>query len=348
MPQTFAYKEDSLMRIHIPIILNGKKLDFLFDTGAKTSIVNYRKLSPIMFLDTTNLCSMDINVKTYHKISKNYLSCGIYDITLGEAVFIEKQILGLHGFKNGEFVDNYTGDGIIGLNIISKYDWLFDTQNKTVTVFNKGSKCFPAINADTLTIIKEKKEDIFYTNVIINDSVKTRFLFDTGYGKKSRINDYHLTGDMIFVDSLYRFVNRNYKNCINVEYYDTISFQLIQDFKLDNIEMQDLSAFKEKLPNAMNCNMFTVGFFKRFNYMYYNGAKDEILLFKSKDMQNYKTDERELICRIKEYTLKLRSIPLKDKDLYKDIDILGSTITVGDNLKDSDGKAEGFFNKNIN
>ncbi len=134
---------DEYGRIFINTSINNKEGWLLFDTGSKSS---YLADSLINFLRTYNTCI---------SLGKQKL----FDISEVKKMFSPSM---LKGHTNNCI-------GIIGNNIIEKYTWDFDLENKTVHI---GRKLTPKLNSqipmDTLSIHYEDGK--IRSSILVNDS----------------------------------------------------------------------------------------------------------------------------------------------------------------------------------
>ncbi|NDV59263.1 hypothetical protein [Bacteroides sp. 519] len=316
-----SYEEKFSRVIYVPVFFEGKRFMFLFDTGSKHSSINYPKVSQTVALDTANVYARAM--KHLAKGEKIPYSCGKYNCNLGGNLRIKEQLFFLYGV--GEKIDyRYDSDGVIGMDIISNYNWLFDFTTHTVCLSPKGNNELLPQEVESLKLKKikdkNKNKENFIVNVSLNDSITADFLFQTGLSQGIDVFDHKLMGDMTLTDSLYRYLNKHYGNCINIE-AGNAKIQLIQSVILNNYKMNDLSAINKAHTPV---NVFTGGFLKRFDKMYYDAGKNEVLLFKNESPHIYKTDEKQLI-------LKMKEIGRNDKDsldYYNDVIVYGTTIHI--------------------
>ncbi|NDV59265.1 hypothetical protein D0T85_14260 [Bacteroides sp. 519] len=269
-----------------------------------------------------------LNITTYRANYEETASMYCYDFTLGKDLLVKQQLFSLYGFKNIKNSSNslYRDSsvlGIIGLDLISKFDWFFDFDNKIVKIYKRGSRGVLLQKKEDLLLKKERKKKAFHCKISLNDSISQRFLFDTGFGFESAcIGDYEIATDMIFSDSSFYYFNKKVPNCMNVDFSDSIDIQVIQSLKIEDCDFQNLIAFKEEF-NYSNINIFSIGFLRRFNEMYYDSEKNEILLFKDESFNNTQTNE--FIYRTKKF-LTDGLDGLDSLDYYEHVQVYGGTI----------------------
>ena len=156
-------------RIWIPITINGQTYQFLWDTGCTVSFIN-RKIIEDLDLPISdikgNLIALDLRKRVPYRMTKP-IDLKIADIDiLAPLVFLDEDYM----------------DGIIGLDIINKYSWIFDFKTKTATISEQSQKLdlTPAERRFDFEI-SSKALGKAYFDVLVNDSIKKTFQFDTGY-----------------------------------------------------------------------------------------------------------------------------------------------------------------------
>ena len=291
----FAYKQDKNGYFYIPIEINGKEKLFLFDTGCQYTIINY----PIM-----EECGIQLEDSAMITIHTAYSS--IKDMTYYSNICLNIDKM---PFNSTVLVDRYNRvilndslydefDGILGIEDIQKFNWLFNFEKKTTTLSKDPIK-LPLVSDDQVLNLEfnNKMKNITYVDVILNeDSVKHTFLFDTGYSnlfyamnKKGKRND--LNGDFSLIPSFKEYLNKSIPNCISTS-NNTL---LIDTINLNNFQLSHLSSLRFENIN-MTENVITNNFLRRFRLMYYDSTNKRISLYVSpKDINIYKGENEKKI-----------------------------------------------------
>ncbi|NDV59266.1 hypothetical protein D0T85_14265 [Bacteroides sp. 519] len=335
--------------IRLPLGLSNGRYNFVFDTGSDFSLINTHK-NPQAVTDTTNIFSAISAISTYEDIYTCLHHWKCYDLNINEELLLKKQLFMLNGYKD-DYLNLSVDSNFIGMNVIDKFDWLFDMNNNVATVYKKGSRELLSLGKEKIIFKKKIDKNAFFCDITINDSITQEFLFDTGFGKRnSYIGDYKITTDVILSDSLYNYLNYNIPDCINVEVEecDSIGLQLIQSLKIEQTDFQNLSAIRSK-ENRSNGNIFTLGFIRRFDKMYYDSKKDEVLLFKNDSLNDISnTDKRELIIKIKKLIVKEDKMIDEEEeesfDYYEFVHLMGAYVKI---YNDSVGISIDVFKKAI-
>lgn len=290
----FNYKQDKNGHFCIPVEINGKEKLFLFDTGCQGTIINY----PVM-----KECGILLEDSTLQKIHTPY------DSTTN-MTYYANILLNIGGipFKSTVSADRYNRvilkkflyddfDGVLGIEDIQKFNWLFNFKDKTVTL-SKSSIPLPLSSDDqvlNLNFNKEKK-DITYVDIGFNDTVEHVFLFDTGYS-----NPFHITyeensqskmnGDFVLTPAFKEYINKYLPNCISLA--DNIL--LIDSLKINNYQLSHLSSLRDD-KIILTDNVITNNFLRRFRLMYYDSTNKKISLYASpQDATIYKGDNEKKI-----------------------------------------------------
>jgi hypothetical protein len=164
--------ENVLDLIKIPIQVNGKVYSFIFDTGAEGTVI---RDDIAQKLDKTN-CTFDTLTDT-HNNDIVQTKFHVSSVTIGNNTLHD---LSITTFPKSNFFSCIGVDGVLGIDVISKFDWLFDFQNHTL------------IKIDTGYLVKGLHEYIamsFYKNgfrprikLKVNEK-NIDFLFDSGANK---------------------------------------------------------------------------------------------------------------------------------------------------------------------
>lgn len=181
-------------RPYLPVEIDGKRYNFLFDTGSTiSSIVDHLadKLGigykcegkkSVVLIPTFSKVDELSTEKIHFKIADNifYQSMGIYKKSEEETSVQISETPNSTIKINAKSGNNF--DGIIGMDIISKFYWIFDIEHNIIYFSKKNMKDKINKNDSLLEITYQKFAEIPYMNLILNDTLKTQVLFDTGLG----------------------------------------------------------------------------------------------------------------------------------------------------------------------
>jgi len=179
-------------RPYLPVEIDGKVYNFLFDTGStssflKDSLANklgirykYEGAKSVVLLPTFSnvdeLSTEKINFKIADK--RFYQSMLIWkktkEQTYGQRPESDSSTLKVNEMSGNNF------DGIIGMDIISKFYWIFDIEHKIIHLSEKSMKNKINDHDSILEITYQKFFETPKMNLILNDTLKTQVLFDTG------------------------------------------------------------------------------------------------------------------------------------------------------------------------
>lgn len=235
--------------IFIPVVIENKKYNFIFDTGAELNVIN-------------PLIANELNIK---KLKKGLISDGtdsnkgvsiveIDNIKIGNLQFKETAGMVWDLSKLSNLVGCVKIDGIIGNNLMRKSNWQINYKDKTIK-FSDNPKNFYVSNNAKKVIMNSKNYGNVLFDIAINDKVK-KFTFDTGF------NGFMQTSVMDFLE------NKKYITTIglsggnyNGKKDGEINYCHIKSFNLNGIEFNCPSIFNVK-PN--NSSLLGNEFFKNF------------------------------------------------------------------------------------
>lgn len=166
----FNYSNDL---IFVAVIINEKKYNFVFDTGAETSVIGkhivdeieYKSVTSVKVNAAERLEFIEIPKITIASVDFENTGAIIADITHFDKTFGCKSI-----------------DGIVGNNLMRKAAWQIDYKNQKITIADNIKKLNVAENASAITMNAGKIRNIYFDVTI--DGVPAKFTFDTGYNGK--------------------------------------------------------------------------------------------------------------------------------------------------------------------
>lgn len=251
--------------IFVPLEINGKTYQFLFDTG-------------------NDLTAIDDEVAAEINSSSNNISGEIFDASnksrILEHISIERLFLGRIEFQNmGAQVTDLSSlseilgckkiDGVIGSNFIRKAKWQIDYQNKKIRFSDKLDSLIPNNSLKGIQVIGNNWNELNFE--IVLNGVSEVFLLDTGYNgfitgsnlMYDKIND---LSEISQIKSKSVFFGAFSKN-INEEIFGNINNMKFGDIILTN---QTISFYdtKPKIGNLFLQNyQFTIDYNNRKIYL---------------------------------------------------------------------------------
>ncbi|MCW3787140.1 S41 family peptidase [Plebeiibacterium sediminum] len=181
---TIPFETDRNGRILINTTVNEHTGLFLFDTGANYTCVNEKYVtSEDLYVGNHVISDVD-GVKSEDDFYK------MKHLGLGAVEFLHCKVTATDSttWKHplGCFYLQDSILGIIGDNIISKFIWDFDLNNKRVTVSSENDYCNSL--ADTIAIPLERVKKSMYIPIEINNQVK-KLMLDFGFAGSLQITD---------------------------------------------------------------------------------------------------------------------------------------------------------------
>ncbi len=160
--------------IFIPVVIENKKYNFLFDTGAESNVID-------------PLVAKELNLKNLKKgtiangtdSNKGVPIVEIKNITIGGLQFKETagMIWDLSNLSN--MVSCIKIDGIIGNNLMRKSNWQINYKDKKIK-FSDNPNNFNISNSAKRIIMNAGRYGNVFFDININENIK-KFTFDTGF-----------------------------------------------------------------------------------------------------------------------------------------------------------------------
>lgn len=166
----FNYSNDL---IFIEVVINEKKYNFVFDTGAESSVIGKHIVDEIEYKLVTSAKVNDTDRLEFIEIPK--ISIASVDFENTGAIIAD-----IAHFD--EFFGCKSIDGIIGNNLMRKAAWQIDYKNQKITIADNAKKLNVAENASAITMNAGKIRNVYFDITI--DGVPAKFIFDTGYNGK--------------------------------------------------------------------------------------------------------------------------------------------------------------------
>jgi hypothetical protein len=280
---------DTVQYFIVKVKIEGVHLNLIFDNGAqKTVLFNSQLLNEHNSFEAGLISASKDTVVA--KISKNRMT-----IELANFDIVEKlQIVSIP--NNMEIVTKlYNIDGILGNDLISKYDWYFNFKTYTISrVKNKPKKNINRDDFIALNITKNQDRDFLEFDFLNTDGgVYQNIPLFVDFGK---------TGIISINDTL---------NIPNIQLYKNLHLNTtaggtavrVSDLSTSNIKLNKYLLHNMILniyPKSQNqSNAIGLGFFKMFDKVYLLNSEKKILL-----------------STITNYTYKIKSITKKEGKIF--------------------------------
>jgi hypothetical protein len=253
--------------IFINVNIKGNNYKFLFDTGAFTTV----------FYDIENVVKTDKNqsvnmINSMKDIDTTY-SFPKKDIPF-ELADYDIKIKGINKFIISkdipkEFKD-YNIRGVLGNNIISKFDWYYDFANNKLVI------CKDKRNIDKSEYVSITFDNVYRTECELitdkNCSLYDKYLIDTGYS------------DILFhskVDCYKDYINYKSKIVTIAKNIDITDEKIIKtDLEFGNLKITGIPVNISDIINSDN--LLGIKFLKSFEKIYFLFSENKMLLKKQK------------------------------------------------------------------
>jgi predicted aspartyl protease len=253
---SFTLKENKIV---LPLVIKDKNYNFIFDTGASTSIITDKSIITNQ-LDTNKLVKLPDNTKIKVKEAVYNVNFGILKSTnkVFNTVYVKKNIcdtLSNSGILGVDFFSLVSQEKIIELN--------FD--NSRITLISKKEKIksnFPEYTEVKSHFSMLKTPSIFLS--LDGISKPKKFLFDTGFDYGLHIKSKYL--DIVVKDSMSVFYGISplvtIDNMYSSKKHKSIYFYNLKiEFNNSKIKMPITTSSKIKL------NIVGMEFIKKFNWI---------------------------------------------------------------------------------
>lgn len=156
--------------IILPIEIEGNTYQFLFDTGAQTTIISENLASKLEIKPKGSINTVD------SQKNKKKLTVTLVDtMALNEIVYANVGVL-VSDFKENTFFSCLEIDGILGMNVIKLNNWEINYEDRKMTLYDTKNKVFPH---HSTVISFYKNRSMPYVDLYVNDN-REQFLIDTG------------------------------------------------------------------------------------------------------------------------------------------------------------------------
>lgn len=195
---------------------------------------------------------------------------------------------GLENYNCSVLLEDVLGencDGILGMEEIRSKNWLFDLKAKTVTISDGEIGIDRIGSPQDLCLAVIPDSIITYVDVLLNDSLRRTFLFDTGWisGTMASFEDkeYYWQTGLKISNSVFQKL----KPLTPVNGH----LQFISEMKINNLKMDTIAVYLTEKINALNyMNPMLVGkdsctigfsFLKYFDYMLIDSDNHQIRFY---------------------------------------------------------------------
>ena len=237
-----------------------KKYNFIFDTGAKMTLISKELVNeldlntidlPHSFMEkTSGLNDSMAVVPTFSTLKQ---------IELGNLPFVDMGVMLLDFSKMGQLND-FAKDGFIGHNLLNKGIWQINYRDTIITITD---------NIEKLKYINEAfkvnftVKDVPHISVTINDSVYIDLIFDTGYNGGVKIISNKLLNGIDTTDRKeYQSLTASGKTNEHAYLFNAKSFRLGQKI-LNNTPIEVL-AYKKSQQMKENSGKIGNAFLKNY------------------------------------------------------------------------------------
>lgn len=241
--------ENPFSLILIKVNIKGKDYQFVFDTGAQTTVIS-KKLANDITLSSRN----SINVRDVHETSQT-LEVGLIDtVQIGEISYTGVGVL-VNDFENNPVFSCLNIDGILGINVIKLNNWKIDYQNQSFSISGIDNKHDVSETEISIPFVSGPG-GIPFVNLFISGQ-KEQFMLDMGMNSK--------------VISVSSKIQLNNIDNMSVGYS---SFGLFGETKIDTtkfskVNLSDSIKFKKEnitvSKSNTNASLIGSGFFQEFS-----------------------------------------------------------------------------------
>ncbi|NDV59267.1 hypothetical protein D0T85_14270 [Bacteroides sp. 519] len=266
----YYYSKDSSGQIIVPVTIDGVVFKFALDTGSARSFLCKNALLKNNKFNSNYLQgNKKMEIRFYDKLDtlcledyKCAINIGDYKLDVNLFLFNPDSSIGMTLPEV---------DGVIGFDIFKKLNWLFHLKDSVFCVNRE------AINTELLDTINlsfpvtSKIWDNMKISALLEDSIRTEFIFDTGMCKLGFTHSGTTTYcDFILSDSLLELMEPSSNSFIPQA---AIRYNL----KVNNMNVKNVAFMVDERSISGN-NYISCSFIYRFNYMIYDKQKNCISL----------------------------------------------------------------------
>ncbi len=231
----FTYFKEFII---VPVKIENKEYNFLFDTGAELNIIDPKVANEL------NLKLLKKSTITSDKESeKNISMVELKNINIGGINFQESvgMIWDLSNFT--KLIGCIRIDGIIGNNLMRKVNWQINYENRTLQLSDKMEGFKISNKAKKISMNAGDYGNIFF-NINIRDKIK-KFTFDTGY------NGFMQTGDPTVLENetYFTLIGLTGAN-FNGKKSGEIHYSKVEKFCINGVEFKSPSLLHVKPSNS--------------------------------------------------------------------------------------------------
>lgn len=268
---SFETNNDTTLII-LKVNLDGNNYRFIFDTGAQISVIFNQ--SNIDLSRSRTVKAIDV----YGKSSD--VSIIRKKITIPSIKVANKGYCLIMNNKPA-FMDYLNIDGIIGADLINKYDWKIDLKKLEIIRIDKKDKP----NSENLFIIPthyENERTRVIDTYIINNGDTSSYTIDTG---ASLIIAAYKSDSLIKTNQTNILQSYTYNFTISSSYLEDTSYISMENIKMGNLSIEEIPFSNRRKIGTHN----TIGlsFFKPFGEFYILNSNNVVLTPKVEKYQYY-------------------------------------------------------------
>lgn len=267
--EKYSTNKDSTLII-VTVKIDNKPFPFIFDTGSQINLLfndgsfDLSKAKDIKILDSKNNSSKA-------QIVRKHIELPFFNIkSKGLCVIIESK---------PKLFERLNIHGILGADIINKFNWRIDTRNLEIYRINEKDIKTLDTNSYIINTFIDKNNTLSASADINNNNSNT-FIFDTGYNgilsisspRKTTTNKQH------FIEHV------GVESTINGDKMDT-SFINLDTLRIGNFIIENIPISYYSFDDKNELNTIGMGFFKTFEEINIINSKRLIILSKIKQYQ---------------------------------------------------------------
>ncbi len=181
--------------LYCPVTINGHSFRFLIDTGCECTCMEYSRAKEAGILPTDS-CKKD-----FFLFDKDWSGMSYFCQTrIGVGCMSVVDNLFFYNYPNSLSIsDNAGADGILGMDILSHWNWCMDLKNDSLWFSSRG-RDFPVKGEASLTL--DVLQLGIYAHILLPDSTRQLLQLDTGCSMFAGLYDYSFSSGVVLSDSL--------------------------------------------------------------------------------------------------------------------------------------------------
>ena len=265
---------DGSDHIIIPVTIKNVEYPFAFDTGSTLNLIDS------VLAEKLGLTAHDKVIKTIERFTETDATTDSIAYTNVKCSLGNLRTSGVFYINNNNFIHIQECGPIIGMEIINRFNWLFNFEDNTVTI-SKGEIKIQKLPDDQILTIDYfcDKFGITSMNLTIDNVIIQNVIFDTGFGRKNvKLLNKSKNLDIVF--------SKNYLNTLaSLNKHPTLCIPsvignmfILDSMQINGFTMQGVLALNH---NDFTESIITAHFIRRFRLMYYDSTNRKIQLYVS-------------------------------------------------------------------